>query len=166
MARSSASIPGSAGWITSPAPRAERQIKKYWKHGYSTLYYQFLANVMHEGLPDYIVPVPTTSAICARWLQAQNLVSDIAYIDASHDEDDVYDDMKGYWKTPAQRRNHVRRRLGHRVVRRDLRGQSICEGEGAEPSDRPADMGASEDAVIQSQLVLNLIGQQLQALKK
>jgi hypothetical protein len=74
------------------------QLKPYYKNGYPTLYYQFLANIMHEGLQDLIVPVATTSAIGARWLATQNLQPDVVYIDASHDEDDVYQDLVGYWK--------------------------------------------------------------------
>ena len=74
------------------------ELDPYRKHGYPTLYYQFLANVMHEGLQDYIVPLPNTSAIAARWLAAQGLIAHLIYIDASHDEEDVYADLIAYWK--------------------------------------------------------------------
>jgi hypothetical protein len=36
------------------------EIDKYFKHGYSTLYYQFLANIISKGVQDWIVPIPTT----------------------------------------------------------------------------------------------------------
>jgi hypothetical protein len=81
--------PRAAGW----------ELDKYFKHGYSTLYYQFLANMCHSGVQDWIVPIPTTSTIGARWLQYHNLHPDLIYVDASHDEDDVYDDVKNYWKS-------------------------------------------------------------------
>lgn len=74
------------------------ELDPYRKHGYPTLYYQFLANVMHEGLQDYIVPFPNTSAIAARWFAAQALTAHIVYVDASHDEEDVYADLCAYWK--------------------------------------------------------------------
>ncbi|HEX3356581.1 MAG TPA: class I SAM-dependent methyltransferase [Tepidisphaeraceae bacterium] len=73
-------------------------IDKYFKNGYSTLYYQFLANICQKGVQDYIVPIPTTSSIGARWLAHHNLQPDLVYVDASHEEDDVYDDLKNYWK--------------------------------------------------------------------
>ena len=62
------------------------------------LYYQFLANICHKGVQDWIVPIPTTSTIGARWLEYHKLQADLVYVDASHDEDDVYDDLKNYWK--------------------------------------------------------------------
>jgi hypothetical protein len=156
---------GGLDHITRPKS-AEWQIKKYWKHGYSTLYYQFLANVMHEGLQDYIVPVPTTSAIGARWLQAQNLVVDIAYIDASHDEDDVYEDMKGYWKTL---------RNGGIMCGDDWDaawfGVICAVNRFAREKDlnlqiAPPTWVLQKTLSAESQLVLNVIGQQLQTLKQ
>jgi hypothetical protein len=74
------------------------EIEKYYHHGYPTLYYQFLANVVHKGLQDYIVPVPNTSQIAARWLHSQRIGADVIYVDGSHDEDDVYRDLVDYWK--------------------------------------------------------------------
>jgi hypothetical protein len=82
-------------------PFKEWEIRGSYKHGYPTLYYQFLANVRYEGLQDYIVPLATSSLIGARWLVRKNLKADVVYIDASHDEDDVYNDLKAYW--PALR---------------------------------------------------------------
>jgi hypothetical protein len=82
----------------SDAISPEWQLKPYYKNGYPGLFYRFLANVMHEGLQDYIVPLATTSVIGARWLAANNMSPNLIYIDASHDEDDVYQDLSAYWK--------------------------------------------------------------------
>ena len=82
-----------------PPARPGWDIDKYFKHGYSTLYYQFLANICHKGVQDYIVPIPTSSTIGARWLEYHKLQADLIYVDASHEEDDVYDDCKNYWKS-------------------------------------------------------------------
>jgi hypothetical protein len=80
-------------------PRGEDwTIRKYFKNGYSTLYYQFLSNIMRLGLQDYIVPIPNSSICGARWMQYHGLAADLVYIDASHEEDDVYADMQAYWK--------------------------------------------------------------------
>jgi hypothetical protein len=67
------------------------------KHGYPSIYYQFLANVMHTGLEPCITPFPQTAQIAARWLRQHKLCADLIYIDASHDEDDVYQDLSTYW---------------------------------------------------------------------
>jgi len=67
------------------------------KNGYPQVYYQFLSNVVHNGVQDYITPLPTTSLIAARWFQKQNMTADLIYIDASHDYDDVRADIEAYW---------------------------------------------------------------------
>lgn len=67
------------------------------KHGYPQLYYQFLANVIRAGHSNRIVPFPQTSAIAARWLAKRGVVADLIYLDASHDYQDVLDDMRSYW---------------------------------------------------------------------
>jgi len=71
---------------------------KYYYHGYPTLHQQFLANVMYNNLQDYILPIPTTSAIGARWLTAKGIQADMIYIDGSHEEEEVYQDITNYWK--------------------------------------------------------------------
>jgi hypothetical protein len=61
------------------------------------VYYQFLANVKYMGLQGHIVPLPNTSRIVARWLAHWRVTADMVYIDANHDEDDVYRDLVNYW---------------------------------------------------------------------
>ena len=73
-------------------------IRPYLKHGYPTLYYQFLANVLHQECHDVVVPVPNTSSNAARWFSGQQIVADLVYLDGSHEEDDVYSDLCNYWK--------------------------------------------------------------------
>jgi len=74
------------------------EIRPYYRNGYPTLYHQFLANVMHRGCQDFIVPFPNTSLIGARWFLRQKIQADLIYIDGSHEEDDVYADLSSYWK--------------------------------------------------------------------
>ena len=52
---------------------------------------------MKRGCQDYIVPFPNTSLIGARWFAKQKLQADVIYVDGSHEEDDVYLDLKSYW---------------------------------------------------------------------
>jgi hypothetical protein len=67
------------------------------KNGYPQIYYQFLSNVVHNNLQDIILPFPNTSLIAARYFIKNNIKSKMIYIDGSHDEDDVYMDLKYYY---------------------------------------------------------------------
>lgn len=88
---------GSFDWWLDPSrsPRTDMGLQ----HGYPTLYYQFLANIVHAGLQDVVVPFPATSTIAARLLIARGIQADLVYIDASHEENDVYMDIVYYWHT-------------------------------------------------------------------
>lgn len=68
------------------------------KHGYPSVYYQFLANVCHAGHQDRIVPFPQTSATAALWFRRFGLTADLIYVDASHEEEDVYQDLCSWWE--------------------------------------------------------------------
>lgn len=88
---------GSFDWWLQPSrsPRAQMGLR----HGYPTLYYQFLANIVHAGLQDVVVPFPATSTIAARVLIARGVKADLVYVDGSHEENDVYMDIVYYWHT-------------------------------------------------------------------
>ena len=66
------------------------------KNGYPQAYYQFLSNVVHNEVQDYIEPFPNTSLIGARYFAQKNIKADLIYIDASHDYEDVLSDLKAY----------------------------------------------------------------------
>lgn len=68
------------------------------KNGYPQIYYQFLSNVLHENLQDLIIPFPNTSSIASKYFKNNNIKADLIYIDASHEEEDVYMDIKNYIK--------------------------------------------------------------------
>lgn len=65
-------------------------------NGYPQMYYQFLANVIHAGHENVISPIPTTSDIGCRILKECRVKPQLIYIDASHDETDVYNDIRNY----------------------------------------------------------------------
>lgn len=67
------------------------------KHGYPTVYYQFIANIMHAGVQKQVVPFPQSSTNAAVWMQKRDVKSQLIYIDASHEEMDVYADICAYW---------------------------------------------------------------------
>lgn len=67
------------------------------KHGYPTLYYQFLANVCHVGMQEYITPFPTSSDSAVQYLKLKNIVADLVYVDAGHSYKEALNDMEQYW---------------------------------------------------------------------
>ncbi len=58
------------------------------------LYQQFLSNVIHAELTDKIVPVRMESLEAARALDVQ---PDLIYVDAAHDMESVYKDLKAWY---------------------------------------------------------------------
>jgi SAM-dependent methyltransferase len=69
----------------------------YLKNGYPQIYYQFLSNVIHRNVQDIILPFPNTSTIAYKYFKANKISPNMIYIDASHDEEDVYTDIKNYY---------------------------------------------------------------------
>ncbi|MFQ3671230.1 MAG: class I SAM-dependent methyltransferase [Verrucomicrobiia bacterium] len=67
------------------------------RHGYPQVYYTFLANVCYAGLQDVVIPFPLHSSSAALWLMMNGVVADMVYLDASHEEDDVYQDVLDYY---------------------------------------------------------------------
>jgi predicted O-methyltransferase YrrM len=67
------------------------------RNGFPTVYWQFLANVIHAGHRDTILPLPVTGLCGAEILQHYRVVADLIYIDAGHSLDDVSIDLRRYW---------------------------------------------------------------------
>lgn len=80
----------------------ERYQSLQLKHGYPSVYYQFLANVCHAGHQKRIIPFPQTSATAALFLRTHGIQSQLIYIDGSHEEEDVYQDLLDYWPILAK----------------------------------------------------------------
>lgn len=74
------------------------RLDPYIKNGWPMLQSVFLDNVVRHGLEDWIVPLATTSTIGAKWVARRNLKPDIVLIDGSHDEEDVLQDLRAWWK--------------------------------------------------------------------
>jgi len=62
-------------------------------NGYPSVYYTFLSNVVRCGHEKRIVPFPATSSMAAEWFTRKDLYADLAYLDASHEKDDVEGDL-------------------------------------------------------------------------
>ena len=62
------------------------------------LYEQFLSNVIHKKLTHIITPVPMASLDAAK---ALDVAPDLVYIDGSHEEADVTDDIRTWYQKLA-----------------------------------------------------------------
>jgi hypothetical protein len=67
------------------------------KHGCPTMYYQFLANVVHRGHEHTILPIPLSSDAAFDWFKRCDLYADLIYIDGDHEAQTVYSDICNFW---------------------------------------------------------------------
>lgn len=62
-------------------------------NGFPNLFRQFIRNVMSKGAGNDISPFPITSTAAARVLRKLGIKFDALYIDAGHEEEEVYHDL-------------------------------------------------------------------------
>lgn len=86
---------GAIEFWTTGRNSSERNLSTLY--GYPQVYYQFLSNVVHNNLQDVILPFPNTSENGYRYFKYNNITAQMIYIDASHEEDDVYKDLNNYY---------------------------------------------------------------------
>jgi hypothetical protein len=65
----------------------------YLANGYPHVYYQFLANMAHKGHTATVLPLAQASVLAGKFFQVSNVRAQYIYIDASHEEDDVFADV-------------------------------------------------------------------------
>lgn len=100
------------------------------KNGFPQLYYQFIYNVIHSKLQDVIIPFPNTSLMASHWLKNKGIKADLIYIDGSHEEEDVYNDVTNYYGLLTSRgiifgddfgeRYGVRKALARFIIKSDV----------------------------------------------
>lgn len=83
-------------WLNRTEPTMYPAMNVKW--GRPQLYEQFLANVIHSGHEDIIVPFPVNSSTAAKFFLAKGMLADAIYLDAGHQYDDVMADLIAYWK--------------------------------------------------------------------
>lgn len=86
---------GAIEFLTTLKDTPERNLQL--KNGYPQVYYQFLSNVVHRNLQDFIIPIPNTSTTGVKYLNYFNIHPQLIYIDASHEEEDVLFDVENYY---------------------------------------------------------------------
>lgn len=91
-------------WLGSQEHWQNPDMRKHLEleHGFPTFYKSFLGNMLTNGLSDRVVPIPLPSLIAARWFKSIGLQADLIYVDGSHNEKDVYEDLCTYWELLAQ----------------------------------------------------------------
>ena len=82
-------------WTDQADP--ERYLALKCRNGFPTVYYQFVANVIHRRCTDLITPFPQTATIAALWFRRYGIKAPLIYIDGSHEEEDVYADLVSCW---------------------------------------------------------------------
>lgn len=73
------------------------------KHGFPDLYLRFLSNMQQANCMEKLKPIVNTSMNCARWLQRNNVKAQLIYIDGSHEQPDVYWDVKMFYDVLDQK---------------------------------------------------------------
>jgi predicted O-methyltransferase YrrM len=75
---------------------ADQDLKRV--HGYPTMYYQFLANVMHTNNQNVIVPIPQDAISYYRVMKENKSYADLIFVDGGHFYESVSVDIKLYWE--------------------------------------------------------------------
>lgn len=66
-------------------------------HGYPQFYWNFLANIVAEGLQDFVLPLPLDSASAQMVLGRLALRPVVVHLDAAHDYASVSLDLQRWW---------------------------------------------------------------------
>lgn len=67
-------------------------------NGYPRLFEKFQSNVLHNGLQDFVVPLPLDSVNAAQVVNHFGISADIIHIDGGHDYAAVSNDLHSWWK--------------------------------------------------------------------
>jgi hypothetical protein len=71
------------------------------RHGYPQAFYQFMANVLHAGHSDVVVPLAQTSADAATTLEHAGVEADLVCFDGTRDFQAMIEDLRRYWRILA-----------------------------------------------------------------
>lgn len=85
----------SKDMIEADAPN--REFRRYYQSGYPFFYYQFLANMMHSGFRNQILPFPNASHIALKWFKYHKIYADFVYLSDTIEED-LTENLKKFWQ--------------------------------------------------------------------
>jgi hypothetical protein len=91
-------------WLGSPEHWCASGKNQFWfdslgvSNGYPTLFKTFMTNVISQNLQDYITPLPLPSESAYFVLKNLQIKSKMIYVDAGHEYESVYRDIKFYWE--------------------------------------------------------------------
>jgi len=74
-------------------------------NGYPRLFEKFIANIIHPGVGDFVVPLPLDSVNARHVISHTGIAADMIHIDGSHDYTAVMTDLIEWW--PVLRRRGV-----------------------------------------------------------
>lgn len=100
--KSSAKIICVDTWLMSPEHMTPGNVgnddyQMYQRNGYpENFYYQFLYNMRANKCDDIVLPIRNTSVNVAKWLIEHNIKADLIYLDASHEYEEVKNDINLY----------------------------------------------------------------------
>ena len=86
---------GSAEHLTTMPEHAKHLARD---NGYPRLYRTFLQHTKNARNHDMIAPLPLPTQQAIFVLEHQGAYADIIYVDAAHDEEAVYADVRAYWR--------------------------------------------------------------------
>jgi hypothetical protein len=86
-------------WLAERILWTSPQWRPHLRHvnGRPEAYKVWMANALLAGLEGFLCPLPMDSRAGARFLASRGMSADMVYIDASHEEGDVYQDLSLYY---------------------------------------------------------------------
>lgn len=81
---------GAIEFYTTPTPERDLLIKD----GYPQVYYKFIENLKEHGVDKMVNPITLPSNLGLKLLEQRGIKPDLIYIDASHEYEDVKNDIE------------------------------------------------------------------------
>lgn len=86
-------------WLGSVEHQNSEEIIEYMNAGFPEgLYYQFLFNMKQMNYDKIVLPFRQTGHNAAKFLLKNKILADMIFIDASHEEEDVTNDLIDYYR--------------------------------------------------------------------